>query len=118
MKGFGVQSRDIKLNGQVRKGYRAEQFHDAWRRYLTLSATRATRATSLFNENKKVAEVAEVAPGRGNGANNCVQCGKPGADLQAAYGDAAAHLHRSCSAAWQAAQDLDIPPFLDRRGAR
>ena len=118
VKGFGVQSRDIKLNGQVRKGYRAEQFHDAWRRYLTLSATRATSATSLFNENKKVAEVAEVAPSRGNGASNCAQCGKPGADLQAAYGDVAAHLHRSCSAAWQAAQDLDIPDFLDRRGAR
>ena len=47
----------------------------------------------------------------------CDHCGKPGPELEAAYGGVFAHLHRSCSAAWQAAQDLDIPPFLDRRGS-
>jgi hypothetical protein len=66
--GHPIRSCDVKLNGTNKKGYRAEQFHDAWRRYLEggatdakASATSATSATFLNNQNKKVAEVAEVA---------------------------------------------------------
>lgn len=62
---YRIKSRDIKLDGTVRKGYRLEDFADAWKRYLkpvgNLSATSATSATKLINNNKKVAEVAEVA---------------------------------------------------------
>jgi hypothetical protein len=49
--------------------------------------------------------------------HRCGQCGNDGATLEAHYdGVASAWLHRQCEAAWRAARDLDIPPFLDRRG--
>lgn len=68
LRGFGIRSQDIKLDDKVKKGYRAADFADAWKRYLApgsatvaTSATSATSATILINQNKKVAEVAEVA---------------------------------------------------------
>jgi Protein of unknown function (DUF3631) len=62
LKGFGIRSRDVRVGGGgARKGYRTEQFHDAWKRYLTVSATSATSATKLINKNNIVADVADVA---------------------------------------------------------
>lgn len=62
---YRIKSRDIKISGTVRKGYRVEDFSDAWKRYVpparNLSATNATSATKLINNNKKVAQVAQVA---------------------------------------------------------
>lgn len=43
---YGVATRDVKIAGTVRKGYRREDLHDAWTRYLDLSATTATSATA------------------------------------------------------------------------
>jgi hypothetical protein len=53
-------------------------------------------------------------------SRKCSQCGKEGAELEVAYGEAFGWLHRgACEAAWMAARDLeDIPPYLDRRAGR
>jgi hypothetical protein len=39
---YGIRPKDVKLAGQVLKGYRAEDFADAWSRYCGVSATSAT----------------------------------------------------------------------------
>ena len=70
---YRVKSRDVKIDGMVRKGFHKSDFHDLWASYLDnhLSATSATSATKLNSKSKKVAEVAEVAAkpwnGRGRG---------------------------------------------------
>ena len=118
LKEYGIRSKNLKLDaGAVAKGYTRADLFDAWARYLPPSpdnsATTATHATC--HPVAPVAQVAHLPEARGQ---RCDHCGKPGPDLEAAYGGVSAHLHRSCSAAWQAAQDLDIPAFLDRRGSR
>jgi hypothetical protein len=45
LKGFGIAPRNIRLDSRVPKGYIAEQFTDAWSRYLPQPKTQA--ATSL-----------------------------------------------------------------------
>jgi uncharacterized protein DUF3631 len=53
LKPYGVSSVDVKQDGINRKGYRREQLHDAWSRYLPVSlgesATSATPATAQVN---------------------------------------------------------------------
>lgn len=62
LRGFGIRSTDVKIHDTNKKGYRVEQFADAWKRYLPpVSATSATSATKLNNQNNPVADVAEVA---------------------------------------------------------
>jgi hypothetical protein len=64
LKPYRVKSRDVKIDGTVRKGYHRTVFANLWKRYLTpsqTSATSATNATFLNNKNNLVAEVAEVA---------------------------------------------------------
>jgi Protein of unknown function (DUF3631) len=43
--GMHETNRDQRINGVIRKGYRAEYFEDAWSRYLPPRATSATSAT-------------------------------------------------------------------------
>jgi hypothetical protein len=47
----------------------------------------------------------------------CGHCGKAGDLQETYYGANTAWLHRDCQAAWAADRDLDIPSYLDRRGA-
>jgi len=47
---YGIRSRDVKLGGAARKGYRREDLYDAWQRYCTPSATSATSATPQANQ--------------------------------------------------------------------
>ena len=63
---YRVKSRDVKIDGIVRKGFHRSDFNDLWASYLDnqLSATSATSATKLNSKSKKVAEVAEVAANR------------------------------------------------------
>lgn len=59
---YGIKSRSIRIGNETPKGYRKEDFHDPWRRYLPLppiSATSATAATEV--ENSQVSETAGVA---------------------------------------------------------
>src|SRR5262249_15195579 len=68
LKPYRVRSRDVKIDGVVRKGYHRSDFDDLFKRYLgpsALNATSATSATNLANKDNLVAEVAEVALGRG-----------------------------------------------------
>jgi hypothetical protein len=73
LKPYGIKSKDVKLNGVNRKGFAADDFADAWSRYLppcSGSATSATSATNLDNQTNLVAEVAEVALRAEEGAND------------------------------------------------
>jgi Protein of unknown function (DUF3631) len=132
--GEPIRSCDVKLNGTNRKGYRAEQFHDVWPRYLEMSATRATRATFLNGQNKKVAEVAQVALDGGTpiadvacncsasatppspdlwadldipaSCRRCAHCGRGGAvNIVTLHDGKQRQLHRECEAPWLATHD-------------
>jgi hypothetical protein len=82
----------------------------------------ALSQSEKLNRNNAVADVADVAHFSAKGGETscqgrkCSQCGKDGETLAVHYGEASAWLHRECLAEWEAALDLDIPPFLDRRG--
>jgi hypothetical protein len=48
---YEVESKDVRLGNDVRKGYRREDLHDAWVRYLpAASAERATGATRATDD--------------------------------------------------------------------
>ena len=68
---YGIKSKNVRIGGQVPKGYDRADLHDAWQRYLPLSspatgATSATSATSQVDQAETVADVAatvaDVAP--------------------------------------------------------
>jgi hypothetical protein len=64
---YGIRPRDLKIpdsDNKVQKGYRREDFVDAWGRYIPADATNATNATDATDaalEPEKVAAVAAVA---------------------------------------------------------
>ena len=67
---YGIRPRDLKIpdsDNKVQKGYRREDFVDAWDRYIPANATSATNATDAALEPKKVAAVAAVADKSGSG---------------------------------------------------
>lgn len=99
---YRVTSKDVKLDGVNRKGYRRDDLYEAWRRYLSppggVSATGATDATAQVNGHDQVAgsgyqtlpateapplsrAVAGVAPVAhtppGGDTTTCVACGQP-----------------------------------------
>ncbi|MBR1149346.1 DUF3631 domain-containing protein [Bradyrhizobium sp. JYMT SZCCT0428] len=109
LKGYGIKSCDVKIEGTNKKGYQAETFADAWNRYLPdLSATGATTATELINQNKPVAEVALVAHVCASGAlsQECCSCGESGDLVEVTRGATSAKLHRECLADWEANIDV------------
>jgi hypothetical protein len=74
LKPFEVSSRDIRVGDLKRKGYRAEDFHDVWNRYLSGSSPperdKRDKRDIIDNNNNNVADVADVAAdtgGTGNG---------------------------------------------------
>lgn len=72
---YGIKSKQIRVGDVNRRGYAAEDFVDAWKRYLDpAQASRYTRYTRYIfdNETNFVAAVAPVAPGEGNGG--CPSC--------------------------------------------
>jgi hypothetical protein len=49
LKPYSIKSKSIRIRGEVRRGFAADDFADAWSRYLPqLSATSATNATELI----------------------------------------------------------------------
>lgn len=57
LKPYGVSSRQIRMpGGSNLRGYYAEDFHDAWSRYLPGSATSATAATPQVTGTESVAD--------------------------------------------------------------
>ena len=103
---YGIKPRVLRVSGATPRGYRREDFFDAWERYLPpLAGRSATNATSATPRNQLgvVADVADVAdiPAT-NGGKRCVDApdylGPPGdnpADFLGNY--------------------PDLPSFLDRR---
>ena len=97
---WGIRSADVKIGGTTRKGYKREQFHEQWTRFLPPedggSATSATSATAQVSDGGQVAgsayqtlpatadppvtstvaEVAEVADPPG-ADGRCTICGEP-----------------------------------------
>ncbi|WP_338690424.1 DUF3631 domain-containing protein [Bradyrhizobium sp. 26S5] len=97
LKGYGIKSCDVKISGTNKKGYQAESFADAWKRYLPImSATSATSATELNSQNNPVAEVAQVAH-----TGRCAHCGGNGSTVEVFQGESGVHLHRDCIHGWQ-----------------
>jgi hypothetical protein len=59
---FGIRSRNVRVDEKrTPKGYRREDFLDAWERFLPSSRTSATSATSATSESHSQADVADVA---------------------------------------------------------
>jgi hypothetical protein len=115
---YGIKPKTIRTGPHsTLRGYRRADFEDQWRRLLPPSPDRS--ATSKTDETSgPVADVLDVLdlPKKGGETVSqfrCAYCHKSGAVIQRAYGVA---LHRDCMVAWKAAHDdLEIPPFLDRR---
>ena len=110
LKPYRIKSRDVRIDGMVRKGYERSDFDDTWKRFLpVLSATSATRATNLINKNNFVADVADVADGR-----------EEFDDLAVASDERAAILEYDGGLARDVAETTaanEIPSFLRKRTA-
>jgi len=106
------------------KGYKREDFHDAWSRYVAAppspqkSATSATSATVVDFKGKSpsemlrpvsnaadgsapifhgVADIADVADAQGISRHECVQCHKTGGEtVEMAVGSSIVHVHSGC----------------------
>jgi hypothetical protein len=64
LKPYGIRSKDVRVGNGSQKGYKREDFLDAWERFLSpsrQSATSATSATSGSHKQRDVADVADVA---------------------------------------------------------
>jgi hypothetical protein len=59
LKPYGVSACSVKIAGTVKRGYRREDLHDSWTRYLAPahveSATSATTATAQVEDGSQVA---------------------------------------------------------------
>ena len=72
---YGIKSKDVRIGDLNRKGYLAEDFVDAWNRYLDPSQAERYKRYKRYkidNENKNVADVADVADRSGNW--ECTAC--------------------------------------------
>jgi len=62
LKDYKIKSRDVKLDGTNLKGYRREDLHDAWQRYLPpFRLACATSATSASSQASQVADTKRYA---------------------------------------------------------
>jgi Protein of unknown function (DUF3631) len=122
---YGIKPKNIRIGPATPRGYVRADLEDVWRRYLPPSPQNSkTGKTSKTSQDKQapVLDVLDVLDLRRNGGgaargHRCDQCGAGGETQEVHYGDASAWLHRVCEAPWKAACDLEIPPFLDRRGS-
>ncbi len=67
---YGVKPKVLRIGDSTPRGYTREALADLWLRYLPLSATAETGATSLAST---VADVADVA----HASDSCAICGEP-----------------------------------------
>jgi hypothetical protein len=85
LKPYGVKSRDVWLSGKTKKGYCAEDFHDAWGRYLGPCHTlrdEGDEGEEIDNENKNLADIADIAHRRGPSEPAMAQPEIPDSDLE------------------------------------
>jgi Protein of unknown function (DUF3631) len=78
---YGIRSTNVRTDEKIVKGYRREDFLDAWERFLSVprpSATSATSATSRSDSQADVADVADVEDRRdGDASRFCPECTTP-----------------------------------------
>jgi hypothetical protein len=110
LKPYRIKSKDVRIDGVVRKGFERSDFEDTWKRFLPLlSATSATSATNLINKTNFVADAADVADGR-----------EEFDDLAVAREERAASLEYDSGLPCEVAEVMaanEIPPFLRKRTA-
>jgi hypothetical protein len=59
---YGIRSKNVRIDDErTPKGYKREDFVDAWERFLSSSRTNATSATSATSQAHSQADVADVA---------------------------------------------------------
>jgi hypothetical protein len=121
LRAYGVRSKTIRVGTATPKGYRREDLHDVWLRYLppspAKSTTTATSETGPANMARDVVAVAHVAdlPGyRGELGlrHSCVHCQLNGETVEVQYGDDHVRLHRACIDAWQTDFDKRLQASL------
>jgi hypothetical protein len=116
LRAYGVKSKTIRVGTATPKGYRREDLHDVWLRYLppspAMSTTTATSETGPADSAHNVSSVAPVVdlPGyRGEFGHVCVQCRQNGETVEVHYGDAHVRLHRECIEGWKAEFGEQMP---------
>jgi hypothetical protein len=71
LKPYGLKSKVVRVGDKTPRGYGAEDFHDAWDRYLPASAAdecnKRNKRNIIHNNNNNVADVADVADIGGKG---------------------------------------------------
>jgi len=63
LKPYAIRSRDVRLGEKTKKGYHADDFYDAWSRYLP-DRDKGDKRDIYDNKNNFVADVADVADRR------------------------------------------------------
>jgi hypothetical protein len=117
---YGIKSKTIRVGTATAKGYRREDLHDVWLRYLpSLPAKSVTGVTSETRTTvASASHAALVAPVtdatdfrayRGGLSHKCVQCQQNGETVEVHYGDAPVRLHRECIEGWKADFDARMP---------
>lgn len=111
LKGYGIKSRSVRIGDRVLRGYAAEDFQDAWGRYLPPERYKRYKRYNFDIENKNVADVADVAEGMGEGGTDDLP--EPGSFETDPWGTGAPALDDGGDP-WDG---LDIPDYLNRRPA-
>jgi Protein of unknown function (DUF3631) len=109
VKPYGVKSKVVRIGERTPRGYTAEDFFDAWNRYLPAfgsdECNKRNKRNNIDNKNNYVADVADVAEGMAEEAYS----GANGAGTEVSQdSDPFASLKDKSLI-------LDLPAFLDRR---
>jgi hypothetical protein len=86
LKGFGIESKKIRIASETRQGYELAAFDDAFRRYLPSSGTSGTSGTPLISTVPDVPDVPDNERTAGTDTTEedepleraCERCGEPG----------------------------------------
>jgi Protein of unknown function (DUF3631) len=141
LEGFKVVPALVRIGTKVLRGYHRHQFEEAWQRYLTSQGASealqrydptAAGTSGTFQNITPEADVTdekrEKPPSNGhcNGvtvqkeentpARVCAQCGASD-DGSLVEHDGGVWLHPECVRFWSTDTSLEIPDYLDRRGA-
>ena len=79
---YGIKSKQIRIGELSRKGYLAEDFDDAWNRYLATPPPERNKRNIrniIDNNNNNVSDVSDVSARSGNGS--CPACHGTAADM-------------------------------------
>lgn len=126
---YGVKSRDVRIGGDVRKGYLAADLHDAWKRYVVPICQNEQQARQGLEQESAVQDAAwkpaenreEESPVAGVADVAAFPEGEEDPyrfEERAAILEYDGGLTREEADARAAEEIPDLPPFLDRRAPR